>query len=162
MKRQGFVLITVILMLTVMTLLVVANMRWVNLYWRRHMDLQRFQEHMMQFEQMADKMAARFDNHPQASCFINTQNTEQLKQTIWKNGCRLSPFYRYAVTDLGVYPCVKFSSIISTHHWLLSVMDERLPHRMLQCHIATPILGQSCPKTQVVMIQNSFITRRLV
>ena len=162
MKRQGFVLITVILMLTVMSLLVVANMRWVTLYWKRQMDLQRFQENMIQFDQMVYKMADGFDDHPRASCFINTQDTEQLKQTIWHNGCKLSPYYRYGVTDLGVYPCVKFSPTLSTHHWLLSVMDERLPHRMLQCHIATPILEQACPKTQVVMIQDGFLTRRLV
>ena len=44
MKQQGFVLMTIIIILTVLTSLVVANLRWVALDWKRYTDLHRFQE----------------------------------------------------------------------------------------------------------------------
>ncbi len=162
MKQQGFVLITIILMLTVMTSLVFANMRWVTLYWKRYTDLQRFEERMTQFERMADSLANRFEGHPQVGCFIKYQDDEVLKQSILQNGCKVASYYRYGIHDLGVYPCVKFASTLSSHHWLLSVMDERLPHKLLQLRIATPVPEQPCPKTQIVTIQHSFLTRRLL
>lgn len=162
MKQNGFVLVAVMLMMTVMTALIIANMRWILLYKKRYQDLQRFQAYSLQFEEHANALAQQFDGHPSTACVSSSQNTASLKQEIGLHGCKFANDYRYMVQAMGDYPCVRFNSELSTQHWLLSAMDQHLPHRVLQFRIATPIPVQYCVKKQIVMIEESILTRHWI
>ncbi len=161
MKQRGFVLITVVLMLSMMTLLVVANLLWVNLYCKRYHQMHQYQESILHLEQTAEVLATRVTHMQNSECVINQKNDEKLKRTILPYGCLWAQHYRYAISDLGRYPCVRLAAY-STHHWLLSVIDERRPQIMLQWRIATPIPLESCLDTQQIEIHTYFLTRRII
>lgn len=161
MKQHGFVLITVTLMLSMMTLLVVANLLWVNLSCKRYHQMHQYQENTLHLEQAAEVLAARMIRMRDSECMINQKSDEKLKNTILLYGCLWAHYYRYAMSDLGAYPCVRLATY-STHHWLLSVIDERRPWIMLQWRIATPIPLTSCPDTQQIEIHKYLLTRRII
>lgn len=127
-------------------------MRWLNLDWKRHRELTHFQEHILSLEQTAEQLAVRIHQIKKVICPI-----EYLEK-----GCRISPYFRYALSDLGIEPCLKLGFKRSTHHWLLTVMDEQYPNKVLQLHIASSDSAQSCPTRQVVYIQEGILTRRYI
>lgn len=161
MRQDGFVLATVMLMLTVMSVLVLANMRWVILYHKRYMDLHRYQRYMLQFEDSAYALAKQFDAFIDPACYMHKHHLVSLEAEIRQHGCRYASNGHYIVEEIGLYPCVRFTPMLSTQHWLLSVMDDRLPHRVLQFRIATPVPVQLCEKNQIVMIERNILSQRL-
>ena len=58
--EKGFVFVTILIILTVLTVLVVANMRWVTLDWKRYSDMKKFQERVIGLEQIADLLGQEF------------------------------------------------------------------------------------------------------
>lgn len=162
MKQQGFVLITVVLILSVMTLLVIANMRWVTGYGKRYHDWIQYQDRIGQLEQIGDKLGAEFSDSVASNCFLFNQYDNQLKRIIVQQGCKISEHYRYGVYDLGRYPCIHFSPTLSTHHWLVTVMDTRLPNVLLQLRIGLPVAAEICLDTQIRYVQNRVLTWRMV
>ena len=159
MKQQGFVLMTIIIILTVMTSFVVANLRWVALDWKRYTDLHRFQEKIMHLEQIAEDLGARLESNVLHGCILDNQDAAVLQSNLLHNGCKFSQHYRYGITDLGVFPCVKLSPKLSTHHWLLTVKDEQLPNKWLQLRIATAEPYQPCQGGRAVYVQSGILTR---
>ncbi|MBP6918581.1 MAG: hypothetical protein KBB94_06675 [Legionellaceae bacterium] len=159
MKQQGFVLMTIIIILTVLTSLVVANLRWVALDWKRYTDLHRFQEKVMHLEQIAEALGARLGNNALHGCILDNQNDAALQSTLLDKGCKFAQHYCYGISDLGVFPCVKLSPKLSTHHWLLTVIDEQLPNKWLQLRIATAEPYQPCHGSRAVYVQNGVLTR---
>lgn len=159
MKQQGFILMTVILILMVMTLWLVNDFRGVILEWKRSNALHRFQERSQQLDHIAEAFALKFSN--KKICRLEEQlNDEQIKHLIAKNACVFAGKYHYGVTDLGVYPCVKLSSKLSTHHWLISMMDPDLPKRLVQLRVVTAETDEFCDKNQVSYVKAGILVRR--
>lgn len=162
MKQSGFVLVTVIVILTVLTGLVMANMRWIAVDWRRYNDLERFQKQIQKIEDIAETLAAKLANHALQGCILSDQNQESIKFNMMYKGCGIAEHYRYGLTDLGVFPCVKLPSKLSTHHWLLTVIDEQVKHRWLQLRIATAEPYQPCQYSRPVTVQPGVLTRHWI
>jgi hypothetical protein len=162
MKQPGFVLITVIVILSVLTGLVMANMRWIAVDWRRYNDLQRFQKQIQKIEDVAETLGAKLANHALQGCILANQDEESTKFDMMHKGCRIAEHYRYGITDLGVFPCVKLPSKLSTHHWLLTMVDEQLNHKWLQLRIATAEPYQPCQHGRPVTVQSGILTRHWI
>lgn len=161
--EKGFVFVTILIILSVLTVLVVSNMRWVSLDWKRYADMQQFQEHVISLEHMAEGLGHRLSEHPLKSCVIDCQTDNKLLiVSVKKHGCRISQHYRYLLNDLGGYPCVKLTPKLSTHHWLLTVIDEQLPQKVLQLRIASSEPAQPCPESRVVLGVGGILTRHWV
>lgn len=162
MKQQGFLLITVLLILTVMTLLVMANMRWVIGYGKRYHDWIQYQDRISKLEHIGNKLGTEFLDNAPSACFLFNQDDSQLKHIMIQHGCKISEHYRYGVYDLGLYPCIKFSPTLSTHHWLVTVMDTRLPNVLLQIRVALPIATEICQDAQIRYVKKPVLTWRMV
>lgn len=161
MKQRGFVLMTVILILTVMTLLVVADFRWLIQDWKHWVAWQHFEECNQQLDHIAESVAEKLVLKASRSCRLDEQlNDERIKAIIAENSCVIMQQYHYGITDLGVYPCVKLASKLSTHHWLVSMMDEQLPHRLLQLRLVTAESDELCVKNRIVYVKSGVLTRR--
>ena len=159
MRQQGFVLMTIVLLLTVVTTLVLANLRWVALDWKRCYDLHHYQQKLRNTEQIAEQVAGKFANNPGLLCGYADQLTPPSSAVLLERGCRISEHYRYLITDLGLFPCIKLSSKLSTRHWLLSMLDEQLPNHRLQFRIVSAEPSQPCPGSAVIVVQTNILTR---
>ncbi|MGV3740033.1 MAG: hypothetical protein ACO1N3_01910 [Gammaproteobacteria bacterium] len=161
MKQQGFVLMTVIIILSVMTLLVVADFRWLIWDYKQWMAMHNFQERNQQLALIAESVAEKLVLNAPRSCVLDIQfKDQQMKPIIAENTCIVMQQYHYGITDLGVYPCVKLSSKLSTHHWLVTIMDEQLPNRLLQLRVVTAEADEFCEKNQIVKVKAGILTHR--
>ncbi|PJD91411.1 MAG: hypothetical protein CK424_07255 [Legionella sp.] len=163
MKMRGFILMTVMLMMSVLSLLVLANIRLFTLSLKRHYQWHRYEETTAQLEHATTILAKQFVFHPSKSCLISVKKVQDLKTAILHAGCVFDTKYRYGITDLGSLACVKSShsqDAISTHHWLLSVMDTHEKQRMIQVRIATPGPQEFCPDTDISVIHPGVLTWR--
>lgn len=161
--EKGFVFVTILIILTVLTVLVVANMRWITLDWKRYADMQQFQERVIGLEQMAEALGQGLVGHPPNNCVMDYQlDNKVLVSSIKKNGCRMSQHYRYLLHDLGSFPCIRLTPKLGTHHWLLTVMDEQLPQKLLQLRIASSEPPQPCIESRAVYGVGGILTRHWV
>lgn len=159
-KEQGSILITIVMILSVLTVLVLANLRWLSLDWRRYEGLRRYEDRKAELEAVAENLGKRFSHHPQLLCSRSDVEDTEIKSVILTKGCKAYQHYRFLAHDLGVLPCVKLSPEFSTHHWLLSILDEQLPLQVLQMRVVSAEAAQFCPATRVVFIQAPIVTRR--
>ena len=161
--EKGFVFVTILIILTVLTVLVVANMRWVTLDWKRYSDMKKFQERVIGLEQIADLLGQELVGHVSHNCVLDyPADNKILVSSMKKNGCRISQHYRYLLNDLGSFPCVRLTPKLGTHHWLLTVMDEQLPHKPLQLRIASSEPSQPCLGQDAVYGVGGILTRHWV
>ena len=160
MKQQGFVLITLMVILMVLTGLVVANMRWIVVDWRQYHHLLRLQKQRDQCEDIAEKLSTQIGMQRLQNCILGYQKDALLKFNVLHKGCPIGDHYWYGITDLGVFPCVKLSSKLSTHHWLLTIVDERRNHSFLQLRIASAESYHPCHHSRPIIVQPGILTRR--
>lgn len=162
MKHHGFVLMTLILILSVVTLLVIADLRWLILDKKRLLAIQRFQEKNQQLDRLADKMALGLVYKLHRPCQLDQHLSDaEIKQYIASNACVIEQHYHYGITDLGIYPCIHLTTKNSTHHWLVSMMDEQLPHRLIQLRVVTPEEAL-CVKKQIIYVPAEILSRRWI
>ena len=160
MKHQGFVLITVIFLLNMLSIFVIAELRWIIADSKRVQAFQQFQEKMQGLDRITERLAEQFIYKIHADCLIKEViQDEQMKQNITKNTCVVQEHYHYGISDLGIYPCVRLTKKVGVHHWLLSVMDTDLPNHMVQLRITTPEESAICDKKPIIYIPLGILTR---
>ncbi len=154
---------TVMFMMSVLSLLVLANMRLITLSLKRHYQWHRYEERAARLEDAADHLAHEFARHPAKQCVISVKEDHPWRVDTLHSGCVFDTTYRYGVTDLGILACVKSARSKeggSTHHWLLSVMDMHWKHHMIQIRIATLGPQEPCPDTDVTVVRLGVLTWR--
>lgn len=122
-KQSGFVLLTTILMIAILSLLVLSLMQGVFLYIKGCNQIVTNHESFYRLEAVADKLVL---SHPACS-----------------HGCTLvegKHEYRYELEDLGVFPClpIKVNNVVySSRHWRITVAAIQPNPVILQLRIAT-------------------------
>ena len=152
MKHQGFVLMTITVILAVLTALVAADLRWLALDWKRHSAWYHYQQQLSDVEQVAARLGAKFSTIPGSDCRLTHLKQSATHALLLANGCKIAEHYRYGIRDLGLFPCVRLSKQLISHHWLLTVIDEQLPNQLFQYRIATPEPIQACHSGKVVYV----------
>lgn len=139
MKQTGFVLLTTMILILTSVLLILSLMQGVFLYSK---DCRQIIGSHQAFHAM-ETIAMTLDLN-QMACRDNETNPNKLIEhlkahqgCIWNDGKKQ---YRYAIAELGLYPClpvvvdnIKYSS----HHWLITVIDFQPPNQMIQIRLAT-------------------------
>lgn len=149
-SEQGFMLMTTVLMISMISLLVISQMRSIWLYSKLNNQVQA--SHDKRYALEAAAMSIRLLN--QGPCVVNTIDLNQaIDQLLAKKACHWRDFgqdYLYLISYLGEYPCLQITSnnnVFSSEHWLVTVtIDE--PHAikqdLLQLRIATPSRQLAC------------------
>lgn len=154
---------TVMLMMSVLSLLVLANMRLITVSLKHHYQWHRYEERAAHLEYVADHLANAFARHPAKQCVIFAKEDHPWRADRLYSACVFDTTYRYGVTDLGILACVKSAGSKeggSTHHWLLSVIDMHWKNHMIQIRIATLGPQEPCPATDVSVIRPGVLTWR--
>jgi len=162
--NRGFVLMTVVPILTVMTLLVLVNMKWVMRYHKRQHQWHAYQNRMALLDQAAETLAGQLEARG-TQCMTPIQSDVQLFHHLLHRGCKFANNYQYLITDLGAYVCLKIKGSedeSSTRHWLLSVLDPHLGRRFVQLRVAMPIPNQPCLWPKETVVQKGILTWRYV
>jgi type II secretory pathway component PulJ len=164
-NKSGFVLLMVMILMSVMASLMAAHFKLVQLALRQQHLLRQFQERDMQLEDVAERLSRRirpvFAVRLQRSETISLEGIA-LREFLLQHGAYYAKNYRYATTDLGNYPCIKImgATTQSTHHWLLNVIDERLPTRVIQMRMISAVPDELCRHEPVMYVFSGRMTWR--
>ena len=155
----GFILLTTLFIVSLIALLVIANMKSVSLYFKTNNQVVISHEAFYQLEVVANKIGLSNKD----KCLSSVQNPNQLVQALGlSQGCDWVMFnqsYHYLVSDLGLYPCLQIG-ISSSHHWLVSVMNTASPSHVLQLRWAVPGEKANCLEDKSHQIASGVISWR--
>ncbi len=161
MPKSGFVLLTVVVMLSVITGLILAQNKMIQLAMRRQHLYANSQSREAELDAVTEQLVlglmstkAQLDSqraqgnrlkmNPRFPADQAVVNDTMLQKQLVEQGQDYAKHYRYLMSDLGDYPCMKLSGSHASHHWLLSLLDTEAPTRILILRIATPIQEQPC------------------
>lgn len=156
---EGFVLLTTFLMLSLLALLVVANMKSVSLYFKMSNHLISSHQDFYRLEAVVNEIGISHLHDCVSSEQDPNRLLEQLRQV---QGCDLALFhhtYHYIVSDLGISPCLQIN-LNSSHHWLISVIDVVLQSHSLQVRVALPEKQGICLEEKSRLITGGIVSWR--
>lgn len=161
-KESGFIFTVTLLMITVMSLLLLASMQHILLY---HKAINRQEESHKNFynlENVARQLSQKYVALFAPNCVIKEDSQNQiLHKLLHHQGCSLSNEglqYEYLIEDLGDFPCLIARSknrMYATHHQRLSIVqfDKGRPLSFLQIRlIAAGKLANCFVKEHVIPI----------
>ena len=144
--HDGFVLIMVIVMISVLSLLVVEHLKIVWLLIKRQQVAQAYQVRMNHFEDVALQLVQRVRSlQRHSSCLTPNINDVATRRWLLKQGCVFENHYRYGLSDLG-------------DAWLLTLLDSQYSHHLLQLRIGKEGI-QTRPAGDGVMSWRSVLVR---
>ena len=112
--QRGFVLLTTLLMIEVLTVLVLALMQSVYLDFKMSNQLQANHQAFIQLESIAKQMTRNISAHVSQNCKRQALDPSQIEiDLIQKWGCEIrdnNQTYYYLFSDLGLYSCLKIVS----------------------------------------------------
>ncbi len=162
--QQGIILLSTLLMVTLLTLFVVAQLHFVFLYHRALNAELHAQQDFYQLEAEANQLALR--NWSKASaCTLEAENLDKVMSLLKKEkACSLSRSnqrYFYLVEKLGIFPCLQTQSQVGTYHVRISLLKAGSSPSLLQLRIARPQpFTSSCESKDTVLVTQSLISWR--
>lgn len=129
-NESGFIFTVTLLMITVISLLLLASMQHILLY---HKVINRQEESHKNFynlEHVARQLSQKYEVLLAPNCVIKEDSQNQILHKLLHNqGCSLSNDglqYGYFIEDLGDFPCLVVlgnNQMYATHHQRLSVVQ---------------------------------------
>lgn len=170
--QRGYILLTTLLMIGILTILVLSLMQSVYLDFKMSNQLTMNHQAFYQLESVAKKITNHISEYASQPCVIQEWDPNRVDTVlIRQHGCAISDMqqtelkqtYRYIISDLGVYPCLEIvldDIRYSSHHWLISIMSERLPTYFLQIRTATIEQLRACELPNVRKISSGVMSWR--
>lgn len=139
--QAGFVLWSVLVLLGILSEFIFAQAKWLQLDLRR----QNFHRIHHMREMQLEKMAVQFAWQLIPAPLEQTHSFEDdrvMGMRLKQQGQHYAPYYRYRLSDLGQYACAQDLSG-HCYHWVLTMMDTRMPDQMIWIHRTTqrPVLS---------------------
>jgi hypothetical protein len=147
LKSAGFILLTTVMMIVVLTVLVMAPLKSVMLYMKAYKAVIESDQMAYNLEQVAYRLAA---SPFAADCIVNDVDPNQIRYLLQQIKCSLKHndiVYDYIINDLGIYPCLKIDAqgiLYSSHHWLIHVVASGSKEQRLNLRIAKPDKALPC------------------
>ena len=155
---KGMILLTTISMIMVLTLLVLSLMQGVLFYVKQSSQQILQHDELLQLENAAQKILDLNLPH----CAIKEKNPNHMIDQLAKVGCTFNHnrrVYRYLVSDLGDFPCIKIGEQ-GSHHQLITLSCIETPQVILQLRRATPAQEAVCETPEIRFIQTGVISWR--
>ncbi|MDF1757134.1 MAG: pilus assembly PilX N-terminal domain-containing protein [Legionellaceae bacterium] len=146
-ENKGFIFITTIVILLVLTMLVISIQNSLYLHIKLTNNLINSHKSFYATEELAVKISNNIENYLMPSC-INDNLDMNIKK-IEKGGCVLEDKerkYNFLIGRIGDYPClqIKVGDILfSSTHWLI-VLAPLGEERLMKIRVATPNTSSSC------------------
>lgn len=162
-RGQGFILITVMLLLGLITLWVSVLLQQVLLYAQTANQMLMQHDIFHQLEVTANAIITSPFLH---DCTVNFMDPNEVKSLVRKHGCIKKgdkQNYYYLIDDLGLYPCLHFSidgREYSSQHWLLTIMSLEPRSPILQIRTAKPSPIVTCNFNAIQLIHSEIISWR--
>lgn len=162
MISRGFILLTTLVMMMVITAFILSMLKTVILYSK--ITNQRYAHHksLYELETLIPQLMIKNDIH----CLVQENDPNQMVQhllkgrgCLWKQG---QTIYYYLISDLGFYACLRTllgQKWVSSHHWLVTVVVPS-PQQVLQLRIATPANDLPCDASRQKRIRSGVISWR--
>ncbi|WP_115706947.1 pilus assembly PilX N-terminal domain-containing protein [Legionella sainthelensi] len=161
-KERGFIFTVTLLMIMVMSLLLLASMQHILLYYKIINRQEESHKNFYNLEHVARQLSEKYVAFFAPNCVIKEDSQNQiLYKLLHHQGCALSNEglqYEYLIEDLGDFPCLVARSenrIYATHHQRLSIvqLDKGKPLSFLQVRwIAVGKLAKCLVKEHVIPI----------
>ena len=126
---QGMVLMTTLMMLMLMTGLLLCLLQSVFLCMQINTQMR-----LTHHKYYALEVAAGHVVKQVSQLFTSSSCSGSFDGCAWSEN---QVIYRYKITDLGEFPCLKIGAHAS-HHWLVRFYEAQETKRMLELRVATP------------------------
>lgn len=148
---RGYILFTTLLMMSIVSILVLSLMQAVYLDFKMSNQFIANHEAFYQLEKMGKNMMQTSHMDVSQPCVIRELDANQIDTTrLQRQGCKIEDdkqVFHYIISDLGLYPCLEImvgETKYSSHHWLMSIMSDRLSKQLLQIRVALPEQAVVC------------------
>lgn len=163
MKQMGFILLTTMLVMTIMSLLVISWMQSVIMYQKSLAVLEEHQQRLYDMQDIALKL-----NTTATQCRIDSFDFNLLRYALLHHrGCRYqvgSRAYEYVLADWGEFPCLRIKKgkqSLASHHWLISIFETTHQQNILQIRVATPTISTKiCESSTLRFISQGMVSWR--
>lgn len=162
--QTGFVLMTTVLMIAMLTVLIVSSMKALWLYVKASHQVVRTHDLFQKMERFASQVDVTH-----STCTISDKTPNQLLEWLSTHaGCTVhdnGDDYRYLVGDSGDYPClhiIQSGTHHSSHHWILTVTSPDLKEVFLQIRMALPTKKLSCEPESIRVIRTGVLSWRKI
>ncbi|WP_133127050.1 hypothetical protein [Legionella nagasakiensis] len=162
--KNGFILLTTIVMVSLLAFLVLSLMQGVFLYSKTSAQLVSNHQEFYQMETVAYQLAFRQEWFSVPDCIVENSGWNRMENALEKSHCRIvleGKDYHYLIEDLGEYPafCILTGSkMAGSHHWLLNVINHQ--GDLLQLRIAKTSVSQLCDSSSEQTIEEGVISWR--
>lgn len=154
MKQHGFILLTTIMLLSLLSLLVLSEMHTIVLYYKGLNQLTEKRNNFYKMEFLVQQLATK-SWQSEDKCVIHERNFNHIISLLKTQGCSLQyegEIYSYLVEELGVFPCVqavRAQQHFSTKHWRINMLEKGSRQDFLQLRIVRPIVVQPCNQEKI-------------
>ena len=142
--KSGFVLLSVLLILSLISGLILSQHRLILLSIRRQFLYAEHQHRLNQLDRVAERLIRLIQNNPKTLRLSPIVEQPELLRQKLEHGNDYQDDYRYLLSDLGDYPCIKLPKGHASHHWLLTLRDKRSRLEVLQIRVASAIADKPC------------------
>lgn len=166
---KGMILPMTLVMLALVTLLILAQLQMVFLYYKTMNQELEKKEAAYQLEAAATKILSSIHLVQNQRCITQEQDpnriVDELKQ---QQGCIFDyekQNYRYLIEQLAITPCLQTliaGKRYSTQHWRLTVMSSGKNEALLQLRVAYPVERQACDLAEPIEIKAGLTSWRLI
>ena len=150
-KQSGVVLFFTLIFISVLTLIAFALMQHILLFLKINNQFSKKQHVFYQLEAAALHLANNPVSTWQQACLIQQTDPNQIINDLHQNkGCSFndeSGAYRYLISDLGVFPCLRIFAhehLYNSHHWLITLVDNANFLETIQLRIARSVPATLC------------------
>lgn len=138
MRTQGFVLLTTIALIGILSLLVLSFSASLIMDFHITKDLESSSNLLKEFEENAQNIIENMHTHIDNLCFFKSK-TEIIYNHVLSKGCSYNNDFLYLLEDLGDFNCIVASdgdNFITTHHYQLNLINKNASQGMLKIRFA--------------------------
>lgn len=168
MKQSGFVLWMVLIFLSLMSLLILAQLEMLMNYQKTLQAIALKHQHRRTLEQLA---AGLLQKNMARACVQPKAASPDLSTKLLNNAsaCHIKKhhkIYDYVFENLSVQPCWQIrqhQKVFSAHHWRLTIAAHNNQNLILQIHYVKPVPYQQClDKKQMIWIVEGVKSWRMI
>ena len=150
---KGFILVMTLFTISVISLLILACMQHILMYYKGINQLEALHHTFYQLDSLAMQLSDTKSKALDARCVVPENSPNTILQRLRRyEGCSLEidgHHYRYFVEELGDYPCliaIHEGKKVSTHHRRISVLalGDKRPDSLVQLRSIEAIKYQVC------------------
>lgn len=152
-KGRGYILISTLLMIMIMSLLILSRLQALLLYSKLSSRYTVYHQEFYQLESQARLLTSKPISEIRSGCYRKMDEANEVVSLLKKKkGCSFhqgSVSYQFYIEDLGIEPClpiIKNMHSYSSHHWRYSLgfyKDEEL-QSVLQLRVLKPESKGKC------------------